>query len=243
MFFIAFAIATTCANVCHAETAPKPAKPAAGEPDAGKTDPGKGDPDKGDGKFDVNKDLFYGVGIGLTQNLGGRRTNEDFIVAEVGGKQFVQISESQDTDIRVLFETHALFKNQHVFGNEWEDAFASFAACGPFALVGDGPEQRRGCGPFFAIALEPDAQVAEFGMGWFIGFGGDKTGSNERDTGFGFGFGFLIDPDSRTIDGRIVDTTTMYVRPEFQAAVAAKTVAITTKETTTSLLLMVGKDF
>lgn len=213
------------------------------------TAPATGAPKKEETAFNP-RDLFVGVGVALTHNLGGPRTEAVTSVELPSGERFVQITESDDTDIRVLFETHYLLENQAVFNDrgrfksfgEWLPAVA---ACGPFALVRGPDNQRRGCGPFFAVAIEPDAQVAEFGMGWFIGFGRDQDRqiAGERDSGFGVGFGVVINPDSSTIDGRVVDTETMLVRPEFRASVESGDISLTTTESTASLLIMVSKDF
>lgn len=193
------------------------------------------------------RDLFVGVGLGLTHNLGGERTEEIEAVETTDGL-FVQIAESQNTDIRVLFETHYLMKGQGIWGDDGVrhigDVIPALFSCGPFALVRMPEQNRRGCGPFFAVALETDAQVSEFGAGWFIGFGGDEDRpADERNPGFGVGIGLMIDPDSRTIDGRVVDLETMLVRPEFEAAVEAGDIALTTREATTSVMVMISKDF
>ncbi|MES1201236.1 MAG: hypothetical protein ABUS57_07275 [Pseudomonadota bacterium] len=191
-------------------------------------------------------DLFGGVGLGVLQNLGGRRT-DSLKTVSVNGGLFVQVEDSQDTNITTLFETHYLLKGQGIFGAKAGDILPALAACGPFALVAAdrADSHRRGCGPFFAVSLESDAEVSQFGLGWFIGFGGDeaKAASDEHNPGFGVGVGLMVDPHAQTIDGRVVDTQTMMVRPAFEAAVQNGDVSLTTKESTLSLLVMISKDF
>jgi hypothetical protein len=251
----AVAVERAVAQVTPAQTPTPPATPT--ETPGSKTStpkPGSGattDPQptaQGECKDFCVRDLFVGVGIGLTNNIGGKRTSTASAVDLPNGTTFVQIKESENTDIRVLFETHYLLKNQSVFNAKsvldvgaWLPALA---ACGPFALVGAPDVQRRGCGPFVAVAMETDAKVAEFGLGWFVGFGEPpKAGEEKRKDGFGLGAGVIVNPDSETVDGLIVDTQTMLVRPQFQQAVRDKTLSLTTKEATTSFLIMVSKDF
>ena len=191
------------------------------------------------------KDLFVGVGIGLTHNLSGSRAS-DFKVAELdSGDSFVQVQQSEDTDIRVLFETHYLLKDQSVFDGDFPNRLSSLAACGPFAFVSGGDVNRRGCGPFLVAAIESDAEVSEFGLGWFIGFGKDDAAksSNTRDTGFGLGIGLMIDPDAETIDGRVVDRSNYLIKDDFVQAYNDGEISLSTKETAVSFLLMVSRDF
>lgn len=212
------------------------APPAAGAADAASTTDCK--------KQLCVRDLFAGVGLAVTHKLGGRRTEAATAIPLGGGGVFVQIAESEDTDIRAMFETHYLMRNQTVFGHDGDigEILPALAACGPFALIRLPENFRRGCGPFFAVAVESDVQVSEFGLGWFMGFG-EPTENGERNDGFGVGFGLVIDPDSRTIDGRVVDTDTMMVRPAFEAAVQAGEVSLTTQESTVGFMLMISKDF
>lgn len=211
-------------------------------------------------RTDTVRGLYLGAGVGLTHSLSGSRGDEIKLVELEGGDLFAQIERSEDTDIRVLFETHYLFEDQSILmgwrerldedGNalpstgHWIEAYftalGAFAACGPFALVdAAGDLGRRGCGPFFAAAIETDASVSEFGLGWMVAFG---QNGNALD-GFGFGIGVMFDPDSNLLDSRVIDPETMLVRDEFASAARAGEVSLTTQETSTSLMLMVSRSF
>ncbi|MEM9285983.1 MAG: hypothetical protein AAGA39_08870 [Pseudomonadota bacterium] len=206
----------------------------------------------GDGRTNfVPRDLFVGVGIGLTYNLGGSRTSNATVAdisADVEGDDtvlFVQEKEDDDTDIRILFETHYLLKDQSFFVSNPIDGFSSLVACGPFALVTKGDQNRRGCGPFVAAAIDSDGEIQEFGIGWMLGLGRPDPNAdrNERHSGFGLGVGVMIDPDSSTIDGRVVDLDTFRVKSDFVSAVQNEMVGVTTEEATVSALIFVTRDF
>jgi hypothetical protein len=132
------------------------------------------------------------------------------------------------------------------------DNLGRVLACGPFAFVSYGDLNRAGCGPLFAAIIDTDGKVSQFGLGWAIGLGKDQDSKESSATAasdgsarsnFGVGIGFLFSPGAKVLDTRIVDPTTLLVRPDFQAGVQAGSVSALVSRPTTSAFVMVSKTF
>lgn len=205
------------------------------------------------------RSLFAGVGLGLTHSLNSDRVSDTGVTIEelddADKSLYVQVNESENTDVRVLFETHYLARDVSLGatlscnvahgedcdispGTRWFNAASDIAMCGPFAAVrGSRTGRSRGCGPFLAVAADTDGEIVEFGGGWFVGFGeGDQPS-------FGLGLGVIVDPDSSQIDYNIVNRDTMRVRDEFKSKVSDGDLSVLRKRASTSVMVMVSRHF
>jgi len=208
-------------------------------------DPARVDPSSPDNSpqrspADVYAHIFLGAGIGVTTNLGAHRVDDVKVVTLSPADRFVQVNHPDDTEIGIYGETHILFRNLTIHDKH---PFASIFACGPFALV-DLDKHERGCGPFAVGALATSGQITQVGLGWYIGFGDEpQDNQDHRQAGWGIGVGFVVDPNARRIDTRVVDPHTMMVRPSFVSAVDSGGASVTVQDSTVSALLLISRDF
>tara|TARA_X000000950_G_scaffold53718_1_gene63829 strand:- start:13254 stop:14270 length:1017 start_codon:yes stop_codon:yes gene_type:complete len=181
--------------------------------------------------------LGFGGGIALTHNLSGTRVADLHTYRQDDDELYVQITESEEQSVRFIAETHYLFEDVSLndnWDNEgnivWTEWLSDLAICGLFSLkFGDDTASRRGCGPFIAGFASEDTLIEEFGIGHMVSFG---IGTGDDEKAFNLGYGIMFDPDSETLDTRLLQPGTMYVLPEFADAVENDALSLVTKEET-----------
>ena len=197
--------------------------------------------------------MGFGAGFALTSNLSGTRLEDTNEFLADDGSLYVQITESQEQSVRLVAETHFLFEDISIFdaGGPLE-ALSDFATCGLWSFKkGNDSNSRRGCGPFIVGFSSDNSLIEEFGIGHMVSFGpvvdssGDNSGKSDDDTqaedvkrAFNIGYGLMFDPDSKTLDTRLLQPNSFYVRPEFVEAVDDGRLDLITKEETLGLFLM-----
>jgi len=139
-------------------------------------------PPNGSGKADDDpKGWFLGAGLGTRFNLSGKRVEEVSLADLADGSLLAQVTKSDQSEIRILFESHYMFDNPSIQEVGLFSKLEAFASCGIWSFITTSkPPEHRACGPFVAVAFDTDASPQEFAIGHMVSFFQSRLRCNHR---------------------------------------------------------------